>query len=39
MYFFTSVHLLYIYMILRFVGTSINTHNDDEEEERVLRGG
>jgi len=24
--FFYSVHLLYIYMMLRFVGTSINTH-------------
>jgi len=26
---FNSVHLLYIYMMLRFVGTLINTHDDD----------
>jgi len=25
---FASVHLLYIYMMLRFVGTLINTHDD-----------
>jgi len=29
MYFY-SVHLLHIYMMLRFVGTSINTHDDDD---------
>jgi len=32
MYFY-SVHLLYIYMMLRFVGTSINTHDDDDDDD------
>jgi len=27
---FTSVHLLYIYMMPHFVGTLINTHDDDD---------
>jgi len=34
---FYSVHLLYIYMTLRFVDTSINTHDDDDEALRIRR--
>jgi len=30
---FYIVHLLYIYKMLRFVGTLINTHDDDDENE------
>jgi len=27
------VHLLYIYMMLRFAGTLINTHDDDDDDD------
>ena len=35
MTFTDSMHLLYIYMMLRFVGKLINTHDDDERVREV----